>query len=689
MTKLIIAEKPAAASRIAYALSDNKIAPSKKYNVPYYELTHNGEPIIVSCAVGHLFSLAQKEKNQSYPVLDPIWKASWEVNPSAAYTKKYCKVIEDLSKKATDVIVATDFDREGSVIGYNCVRFLAKRKEARRMKFSTLTVSDLKEAYKNLSDNLDWGQINAGLTRHYLDFLWGISLSKAAMSAVSTVLNRFVTLSIGRVQGPALSILTEREYEIEKFKPEDYWQIFALVNLYGKTFEAIHKKDKFSNEANANEIFNKVKDKDAKIDILKVTRKKDNPPVPFDLTSLQIEAYGKLKISPKQTLAVAQKLYTSALISYPRTSSQKLPAKLGFNTILNKLAKNPNYSKIVNEVLKTPLKPTEGKKDDPAHPAIYPTGELARGLEGKESKLYDLIVKRFFAVFGEPAEIEATHVEFDIEKEIFVLNGQKIINEGWISWYKPYYTSKKIILPSQIKKGEIYSQKTRIDKKQTQPPKRYTPASIIKKLEKNNLGTKATRASIIDTLYNRKYIEGQSIIVSKLGKEIVNTFSKYSPEILSSTLTSKFEEEMEKIELGKLENEKVIDSAKKILIEICKEFDKHKKEIGEEIGNAAYETKKEQQTLMTCPKCNKGNLRVIRSKKTKKRFLACDKYPECKNTWPLPQKGTMKILTKKCGECNTPLISFISKGRKPWIICINMQCPSKKINKKEEYIKLK
>lgn len=684
MTKLIIAEKPAAANRIAYALSDNKIAPSKKYNVPYYELTHKGEPIIVSCAVGHLYTLSQKEKKQGYPVLDPVWKASWEVNSSSAYTKKYGKLMESLAKKADEVIVATDFDREGSVIGYNCVRFLAKRKEAGRMKFSTLTVPDLKKAYENMSKELDWGQINAGVTRHYLDFLWGISLSKAAMSAVSTALNRFVTLSIGRVQGPALAILTEREYEIEKFKPKDYWEIYAIVDLYGENFEAIHKNEKFFNQEEANNILNKIKDKDATISSLKISKKKTNPPVPFDLTSLQIEAYSRLKISPKQTLSIAQKLYTNALISYPRTSSQKLPKSLGFDKILSKLAKNPTYSKIVNEVLKTNLKPNEGKKDDPAHPSIYPTGELARGLEGREKKLYDLIVKRFFAVFGDPAEIESTHVEFDIEEELFKLNGQKIVKEGWIAWYKPYYKSKKLILPTQIKKGETYSEKTRIDKKQTKPPKRYTPASIIKKLEKNNLGTKATRASIIDTLYNRKYIEGKSITVSKLGKEIVNTFSKYSPEILSKELTSKFEKEMEEIEKGKEKKEKVIDNAKKVLINICEEFDKHKKEIGEEIGNAAYETKQKQQTLRVCPKCGKGSLRVIRSKRTKKRFLACNKYPECKTTWPLPQKGKLQILTKKCKDCDTPMVSFISKGRRPWTICVNPNCPSKKNNLKKK-----
>ncbi|UCD04189.1 MAG: DNA topoisomerase I [Candidatus Woesearchaeota archaeon] len=680
MTQLIIAEKPAAASRIAQALAENKVVAKKKYQVTYYSLRNKGKDIIVAPAVGHLFSLAQKSGSQGYPVLDPEWRASYETNKSSAFTKAYVNLLKFLAKSADEVIVATDYDREGSVIGYNCVRFLTGKKDAKRMKFSTLTYTDLKYAYDNMTNTLDWGQVNSGIARHYLDFFWGISLSKAAMSAVSQASQKFIKLSIGRVQGPALHILTDRELEIEKFVPKDYWEILALVNLKGKEFEALHKQDKFWDEAKANEIYKKVKDKDAKVSALQIDIKHLSPPVPFDLTSLQVEAYGKLKITPKQTLMISQSLYTKALISYPRTSSQKLPAKLGFKKILQKLSKNPSYSKIASEVLKTSLKPNEGKKDDPAHPAIYPTGELAKGLKPKERKLYDLIVKRFFAVFGEKAEAELTHVEFDIEKEIFVLHGQHIIKKGWIEWYSPYYMGKEVEIP-KLKTGEIYHQKTSIIKKQTKPPARYTAASIIKELEKEGLGTKATRATIIDTLYSRGYISGTSIKVSTLGKEMVSVFSKYAPEILSRALTSEFEQEMKEIRTGKVKKEDIIERAKKLLIKICKDFDKHKEKIGKEISEAAIETQKEESTLMRCPKCNKGNLRMIFSKKTRKRFLACDKYPDCKTTWPLPQRGLIKVTTQKCPDCNTPKIGIYSRGRRPWIICPNPDCPSKKSKK--------
>jgi DNA topoisomerase-1 len=165
---------------------------------------------------------------------------------------------------------------------------------------------------------------------------------------------------------------------------------------------------------------------------------------------------------------------------------------------------------------------------------------------------------------------------------------------------------------------------------------------------------------------------------------MVSVFSKYAPEILSRELTSEFEHEMKEIRLGKVKKEDIIERAKKLLIKICKDFDKHKEKIGKEISKAAIETRKEESTLMRCPKCKEGNLRMIFSKKTRKRFLACDKYPDCKTTWPLPQRGLIKITNTNCTYCNTPKIGVFTRGRKPWIICPNPNCPSKKKADSEE-----
>jgi len=209
------------------------------------------------------------------------------------------------------------------------------------MKFSTLTAGDLKDAYANLLPHLEWGQAEAGETRHWLDWWYGINLSRAASDALNAATHSFTALSIGRVQGPSLKILADRELEIQNFVSQPYWQIFANVKhpQVTETLIATHEKDKFWEEKEAKEIFAKVKDKPATVLSTEATKQAVNPPFPFDLTSMQIEAYRVFRIPPKKTLEIAQELYTAAYISYPRTSSQKLPDSIAYKDILKRIAK--------------------------------------------------------------------------------------------------------------------------------------------------------------------------------------------------------------------------------------------------------------------------------------------------------------------------------------------------------------
>lgn len=674
--QLIIAEKPSAAAKIASALGPAN--QKKKGKVAWYEIP--GKKIYVASAVGHLFTLSTSKRG--YPIFDVEWEPTFKKSKTSLFAKPYFTVLENLAKKSKEFIVATDYDIEGEVIGLNIIRFICKQKDAQRMKFSTLTSGDLVDAYKDRLKTLDWGQARAGETRHALDWYFGINLSKAAMSAVTLAKNRYIPLSIGRVQGPALALLTEREREIMAFKPVPYWQIFADLKLKTGVFESIHAEDRFWDEIKAKNTFKKVKDKPAKVAKIAKSKQAVLPPFPFDLTSLQIESYRCFKISPKRTLAAAQELYTSAFISYPRTSSQKLPPKIGFKKILSKLTKNAKYARTAQKVLQTKLRPNEGRKTDPAHPAIYPTGTLAIGLDGDVAKVYDLIVKRFFSVFGEPGERESTKVGLFIENEPFILSGIRTTKLGWQEWYLPYSMKAEVELPP-LKVEEIYQQKTRFKADETKPPKRYTPASIIKALEKENLGTKATRAAIIEILRDRGYIEGTPIKVTELGLKVVDTFAKYAPQILSKELTRKFEEEMEKIRQSKKKPETVLSEAKKLLIKICQEFDKNKQMIGKQLGDAFTETENRKNTLGKCLKCGKGDMKVIVSRKTRKRFLACTEYPKCKTCWGMPQTGSFSILKERC-KCGTPFTNFYKRGRKPWKLCLNPDCKYKEPPKKKD-----
>jgi len=676
--ELIITEKPKAAEKIASALAHGKMIKESYKRVPYYKITHGKKDIVVCCAVGHLYGLAEKDKKAwTYPVFDVEWIPAFEQNNSAKFTKKYIDAIKKASKEADSFTVACDYDIEGELIGFNVLRFICKQKDANRMKFSTLTKQDLINAYEKKSKTINHGLATAGETRHELDWYYGINLSRALTSAIKSA-GFFKVLSSGRVQGPALKIIVDRDKEIKAFKPVPFWQIELTGDVTNGTIKALHENDKFWDKKKADIVMERVKDqKKAIIQEITKTKFQQSPPIPFDLTALQIEAYRCLNISPKESLEIAQELYTSGFISYPRTSSQKLPKEIGYKKVLEQLSKQKNYSGLCKELLKKDLVPSEGKSTDPAHPAIYPTGIQPKGLEDQESRLYDLIVKRFMSVFAGPATKETVTIKIDCSKEIFVAKGTTTLEKGWHIFYEPYVSLKEEELPAVRENENVNVKEINIYDKETQPPKHYTPASIIKELAKRNLGTKATRAQIIDTLFQRGYVKGKIIEATELGINTVETLEEYCPKILDEGLTRHFEIEMDEIQEGKKKPELVLEEAKQSLKEILADFKKKEKDIGAGLKEATIETQNKANLIGECPVCKKGNLRVIFSKKTKKRFIACDNYPKCRTTFSLPQKGLVKSADKSCPECGYPMVMVITKGRKPWIFCINHNCKAK------------
>lgn len=681
--ELIITEKPKAAENIAKALADGKPIKETNQGVAYYKITRGKKDLVVACAVGHLYTLAEKAKKKfQYPVFDIEWKLTSEVNKSSKFSKKYVSTLKKLSKDADSFTVATDYDIEGEVIGYNVIRFICKQKDASRMKFSTLTKGDLQKAYDEKSKTLNWGQVNAGVARHFLDWYYGINLSRALTASLKKA-GLFKIMSSGRVQGPTLKIIVEKEKEIQAFKPEPYWQIQLLGTVEKGPVEAWHEKDKFFKENNAKKVMEKTKDQKATVKSVNKKQFKQAPPTPFDLTTLQTEGYRVFKISPKDMLRNAQTLYVAGLISYPRTSSQQLPAVIGYKKILKALAVKEDYKKLVEELLKTKLKPNQGKKTDPAHPAIYPTGIKATGLNPYENKVYDIIVKRFMAVFAEEATRESNTIEIDVNKEIFLAKGTRTIDKGWHKFYEPYVRLKEEELPEVNKGDEVIVREIKLHAKETQPPKRYTQASIIKELSKRELGTKSTRAQIVDTLYNRGYVSGDPIEATNLGISTINTLEKYSPAIIDEKLTRKFELEMQDIREGKKDKEAVFDEAKQFL-KITLEDMKEKEElIGKGLAFAKIESDEKERTLGKCPKC--GSKLMLRKGKFGQ-FVACNSYPECKTTFNVPNNVLVKSLDKECKECGHPRIKIIRKGKRPQEVCLNTDCPSKKIEGEDEEI---
>lgn len=487
---LILCEKPTAAKAVAEALAEDK--PQKKgeenSKATWFEFEKDGKKFVVVTAVGHLFTLKQTDKGWAYPAFNVDWIPSYKANKFAAFSEPYFRNIENLAKGAKDVIVGTDYDDEGEVIAYNILRFILGRKDAFRMKFSTMTKEELIGSYEHAMKHLNKNLIESGLARHYLDYYWGISLSRALTNAIKVANKRFRILSTGRVQGPTLHMLAKHEKKIRAFKPKPFWETELSVAVGKQIMKAQHAKDKFWNKDEADKVLSKIKN-DAIVKNVKKKLMTQKPPKPYNTTSLLADIYRYFGYSPQQGMAIAEALYQAALISYPRTASEKLPPDINYKKIISALGKQKNYEKDAASLLSGELKPEEGARTDAAHPAVYPTGEYKR-IGEKQQKVYDLVVRRFLACFGTPAKRESQRIELDVNGELFFFHGTKTIEAGWTALYGKYAQREEILLPQLSVGDKFVVKKSDILSKQTQPPPRFSQGSVLKEMEAKSLGTK-------------------------------------------------------------------------------------------------------------------------------------------------------------------------------------------------------
>jgi len=682
---LIITEKPDAANRIATALDEKgKTQRCLSKGVPYFRAYRNGEIIVVP-AIGHLYTITSKQKGKrNYPLFDYQWVPKYQAERGASRIRGWLKVITELANNAETFVDGCDFDVEGSIIGYNILKYACGEKQqlAKRMKYSTLTTEELQESYNKLLPKLDFALIEAGLTRHEVDWLYGINLSRALTQATKANSGQYSTLSTGRVQGPTLRFLEEREKEIQCFVPTPYWKITAKINISGTTVDVEYEKS-LEIFAEATALRDACKTKEGTIETVAVSEFAQPPPVPFDLGSLQSEAYKIFRYTPMRTSAILQHLYLNALISYPRTSSQKLPPSIGYKAILKRLGKAPTYSKHTTELLAKPtLKPNEGKKQDPAHPAIYPTGNLPqKPLDTTEKNVFDLIVKRFFSVFAEPAIRQSINVTISLNGNTFSFSATRTLVKGWFRFYKPYVQVKDDSLPP-LTEGQIVSvQRVTLKEHFTQPPSRYNPRSLLLKMEKEEIGTKSTRAAIIQTLQERKYLKGaDNFTVSDLGFEVTEVLEKYCSIVVSPEMTRALEEKMEAIQQGKETKQNVLQNTAETLKIITAELKDKEAAIGVQLSRAVQKAHLDERKIGSCTNCQGGKLVILHSRKTGKRFVGCTNYFEgkCTTAYPLPQTGIVKPLSGACRACGSPIVAVYSRGRKPWRLCLNIKCQSKR-----------
>ncbi len=677
-TTLIVTEKPDAALHMAEALT-SKHMPKKISvgGVPFFEVQTGEERILVCSALGHLYAVAAKgtEARSQYPVWDFAWMPKHLAERGQGRQEKWIQSISKVSKEADRFINACDFDIEGSLIGYTILKYACNGadKKAQRMKFSTLTAKELRDAYAKVLPHLDFSLAFAGMCRHEVDWLYGINLSRALTQSALKASHRYSTLSTGRVQGPTLRFVVDREREIETFVAVPYWVLMTRVDIDGKVVEAEYELERFEIKAQAEQTIKECQGRSGVIEKLESKTYEVPPPTPFDLSALQSEAYRHFGYSPRAAIGIAEHLYLNQLISYPRTSSQKLPPSIGYEEILKGLKQIEAYRSETSSLLSSgTLRPSEGGKDDPAHPAVYPTGTIPRGeLDSRGQKLFDLIVRRFLSTFGESASRQSDKATIQVADHRFFLRGSRILRKGWTALYGPYAKFEEITLPSLKERQQVTIVSISLEEKYTQPPPRYNPSSLLRAMEEAEIGTKATRADIIETLYKRGYVKEQRMIATPLAFRVTEILTQYCPKIIDVTFTRELEAKMEQIEFGKQSREQVVVETVDYLKPLIEDLKTKEEEVGKELTTIISDMWLASITLFVpCPQCG-SKLKVVKNPKTKKRFIGCSgKWKtNCTFGLPLPQFGALTLLEKRCPECGFQLIQVRAKGRRPMVSC--------------------
>ncbi|MHB8586065.1 MAG: DNA topoisomerase I [Thermoplasmatota archaeon] len=674
MRVLVIAEKDIAARRIAKILSEDGAKTTKAGSVNVYELkrTQDGktDEITVVGLKGHIVEMdfPRAFNRWAIPKLkelvwaEPEKKVDQRAKPIADALKRY-------AKKAQRVVLATDFDREGELIGVEALDLVRKGNpeiEVKRARFSALTADEVLRAFDGLAE-VDQNLADSAEARQVVDLAWGATLTRFVSLASGQIGRDF--LSVGRVQSPTLALIVDKEKEIRAFVPTPYWEVNASLAGAGADFEAGHTEGRFTTQESAQTAADHARAASvAKVTSVEKSERRENPPPPFNTTSF-LRSATALGLSASRAMSVAEDLYMSGWISYPRTDNTVYPESLNLGEILGKLsvAGAPWGAEARRIAEKGPLTPTKGKKTSTDHPPIHPT-EYAKptDLSSEQWKVYELVVRRFLATLSDSAVVEGLKVIFDIGGEPFSSNGRRLVVPGFRGVYS-YGRGDDVILPAMDVGDNLNVNGIEVLAKETQPPKRLSQGKLIQEMENLGLGTKSTRAEIIAKLYDRDFVRSNPPEPTPTGFALVDTLERYADVIAKPVMTSKLETEMDEIAEGRRQIGGVVKDSREMLAEVLQYLESNREQIGGELRTAM----REKDTVGSCPKCS--HALIIRRSRKGKRFVGCSSWPACDQTYPLPQTGKIAARNETCPTCKAPVIAVLGRGR-PWITCLTIGC---------------
>lgn len=627
MKVLVIAEKPSVARDIAKVLKCSKKGDGYLYSEEY----------VVSWAIGHLVTLCEPEdydekykkwKVENLPIIPQNIKTK-----AISKTKQQLKVLKKLmtDKEINYLICATDSGREGELIFRYIYNLLKCKKPFKRLWISSMTDTAIKEGFANLKEGNEYDNLYlSAKCRSEADWLVGINASRAF------TLKYNILLSIGRVQTPTLSIIVNRQKEINEFVPKDYWELEAdFINYKGIWTDLKNKDTKIFKKETAENILKAVTGFDGIVKSIENEEKKVPPPLLYDLTELQRECNKKFSFSANKTLSIAQDLYEKRkMITYPRTDSRYLSTDMTgkISNVLVKLKNTQEYIKYAEYVLSLEKLPINKRIIDNSkisdHHAIIPTdiNINVKSLSDDEYKVYDIIARRFLSVFYPYYIYNVTTIVTDIKENSFVTKGNTIKQLGFMELNKND-DKKDDILPNVSVNEAVKNNKVSLIQKKTKPPALYNEASLLsamenagrfvedeelkEKLKESGLGTPATRAAIIERLINVGYItrKGKSLIPTDKGMKLIEVVPA---ELKSPETTGKWEKGLSSVAKGKMNEDKFMQSIKRYVNYLVDTSINTQNKVifdNEFKTNKKYKNNiKKLNVLGKCPECKTGDI---------------------------------------------------------------------------------
>ncbi len=675
MRRLIVTEKFNAAIRIATILSDGKSKRTSVEGTTVFGFVRGDDRVQVVGLRGHIINLDYPESLNDWSRVD-LKELVWAEPQKVVTAGTIGAALKRLAAETDEVIIATDFDREGELIGVEALELIREARPeipARRARFSALTKWDVEAAFANLVD-VDYPLAWSAESRQSVDLAWGAVLTRF-LSIASNQLGRDF-LSVGRVQSPTLAVIVDREREIENFVPQDYWTLHARFQkeVEGRPieFETHHEHGPFwaNREAEASMALAEGAPRGFVKEYIQNERE-ERPPPPFNTTMFVAEA-NRMGFGAAQAMKIAENLYQSGFISYPRTDNTVYPSTVSLRSVLEKLRDSPFADEAQQLLGQDRIVPSRGRTQATDHPPIYPVQGVGRDKVKRQDhwQIYELVVRRFFATVAPNAVAEVAEAKIDLGGQVFRAEGYRLKEPGWRKYY-PFWTAREAILPPLVideavdRVGPVSLREDR-----TQPPPRHSEGSLIQEMERLGLGTKSTRHEIIKKLYDRKFIEGKYPRPTTSGRAVIEALEDHAQRITQPEMTAHLEADMEGIATGVRAREDVVRESQQMLSEVLETLEANREAIGQEVEAAL----REQNYIGKCNVCNEGNLTVIRSRRGT-RFLGCDRYPACRNTHPLPQMGIIQGAAENCPECGAPMIQHTDRGRTT-TYCVASDCPT-------------